>query len=184
VHGEKTEDNYKMTEINNELILTIKRKPNWLILPLAGLWTLGWIGMIGTIIYGLATDPDKLDGELILFMTFFFLAGLFVLKIFLWHLRGQEKITVNSKELIIEKIGTILTIPRKYEIEQIDYISNTERPTTPKWIKFWGLGGGQIEFVYLGQTKYFGQTLTVIEATKIIEKIKGRLKTTTRQQTI
>ena len=169
-----------MTETNNKLILTIKKQPNWFILYLTGIWTLGWIAMTGAIIYGLATDPDKLDGEIILFMTLFFLAGLFALKIFLWHLRGQEKITVDSKELIIERIGTILTIPSKYEIELIDNISNTERSTTPNWIKFLGVGGGQIEFVYLGQTKYFGQTLTVMEATKIIEKINERLKTTTR----
>jgi len=171
-----------MTETNKKLILTIKRKPNWLILPLTGLWSLGWFGLIGTIAFGLATDPNKLDGEIVLFMSFFFLAGLFVLKIFLWHLRGKEKITVDEKELKIEKLGTILTMPRKYEIDQIDYISNTEREKTANWIKFWGLGGGKIEFTYLGQTKYFGQTLTTTEATKIIEQIKEKLKTTTRQQ--
>lgn len=135
---------------------------------------------MGTVIYGLATNPEKLDGGIILFMTFFFLAGLFVLKIFLWHLRGQEKITVDDRELRIDKVGTILTMARKYEIDQIDYISITERPTTPKWIKFWGLGGGQVEFVHLGQTKYFGQTLTASDATKIIEKLKEKLKATKR----
>ncbi len=175
-----TTSDYNMSDTDNQLVLTIKRKPNWLILSITGLWTLGWLGITGTIIYGLATDPDKLDGEIALFMTFFFLAGLFVLKIFLWHLRGQEKITIDDKEFRIDKVGTILTIPRKYEVDQIDYISNTERPTTPKWIKFWGLGGGQIEFVYLGQTKYFGQTLKVKEATKIIDEMKEKLKATTR----
>jgi len=173
-----------MSKTDEKLILKIKRKPNWLILPLTGLWTLGWFCIFGTFVYGLSTDPDKLDGELILFLTFFFIAGLFVLKIFLWHLRGQEKITVDEQEIKIEKLGTILTMPRQYEIDQIDYISNTERETTANWIKFWGLGGGKIEFVYLGQTKYFGQTLTTTEATKIIEQIKEKLKTTTRQHVV
>lgn len=63
-------------------------------------------------------------------------------------------------------------MPWKYKIDQIECVSNTKRPTTPKWIIFWGLGGGQIEFEYLGQTKYFGQTLTAKEAIKIIDKLK------------
>lgn len=178
MHGKMTTDNYKITNADNQLILTIKRKPNWIILSLTGVWTLGWLGIVGTIVYGFATDPDKLDGGIMLFMTFFFLFALFMVKVFLWHLRGQEIITLDDKELRIDKVGTILTMPRKYEIDQIDNISNTERPTALKWIKFLGLGGGQIEFVYLGQTKYFGQTLTVSDATKIIEKIKEKLKAT------
>jgi hypothetical protein len=175
-----TTKNYNITYSDNTLVVTMKRKPNWLILPMTGLWILGWIGILLTIIYGLITDSDKLDGEIILFMTFSFFTGLFVLRIFLWHLSGVEKITIDNKELRIEKLGTILTIPSKFEIEQIEYISNTERPPTPRWIKFWGLGGGQIEFVYLGQTKYFGQSLTFEEATKIIESMKEKLKNTTR----
>ena len=89
-----------MSKTDEKLILKIKRKPNWLILPLTGLWTLGWFCIFGTFVYGLSTDPDKLDGELILFLTFFFIAGLFVLKIFLWHLRGQEKITVDRNNFV------------------------------------------------------------------------------------
>jgi hypothetical protein len=171
--------NINITEIDGQLIMTLKRKPNWFILPLTGIYALGWIGMLGVIIYGLVTDPEKLDGEIILFTTLFFIAGLFILKIFLWHLRGHEKITVDRKELRIDRLGTILTIPRKYEIDQIETITNTENPTTPRWMVFWGLAGGQIEFVYLGQTKYFGQTLTATEATKIIEKLKDKIIITT-----
>ena len=43
-------------------------------------------------------------------------------------------------------------------------------------MKFWGLAGGQIELVYYGQTKYFGQTLTVKEATDTIKRIKEKIK--------
>jgi len=139
---------------------------------------------MGTVIYGLATAIDKLGGEIILFMTFFFIVGLFVLKIFFWHLRGQEKLTLDERELIIDKIGTILTILRKFETNQLDIFSLTDNPTTPKWIKFWGLGGGQIQFDYLGQLKYFGQTLTKTDTNRIIDKLNEKIKTTTRQQSV
>lgn len=86
MHGKMKTSNYKITNIDNQLILTLKRNPNWLILSMTGLWTVGWFGIIATIIYGLATDFDKLDGEIALFMAFFFLVGLIILKIFLWHL--------------------------------------------------------------------------------------------------
>ena len=170
----------QMSEVDKKLVLTIKREPDWVVLLFTGIWLLIWLGITGTIIFGLVTDPDMFDDGIMLFMTIFFLGGLFFLKIFLWHLRGKEIITIDDKELRIDKVGTILSFPSIFEIDQIDYISNTEKPMTPKWIKFWGLGGGQIEFVFLGQTKYFGQTLSVSEATKVIEQIKEKMKTTTR----
>lgn len=171
---------YKMTQKDNHLVFTINREPNLFILLLSGLWSLGWVGLMVPLVYGLSTDTDKLDAEIILFLTFFFLAGLFALKTFLWHLRGQEKVTFDDKELKIEKLGTILTTLRKFETQELDGFSLTEKPTTPMWIKFWGLGGGQIQFNYLGQTKYFGQTLTKNDANIIISKLNDRLKTTNR----
>jgi hypothetical protein len=107
----------------------------------------------------------------------FGLAGLFISRVFLWHLRGHEIVRLTDNELVIEKKGTFLSIPRRFELINIEYISNTEKPTTPKWVKFWGLSGGKIEFVYLGQTKYFGQTIDFANANKIIEDIKKKIKT-------
>lgn len=134
----------------------------------------------GTIIFGLITDTDKLHGEIILFISFFFIVGIFVFNIFLWHLKGKEKVSLSDKELIVEKLGTIFTSKRKYDIQDIDVFSLTEKPTTPFFIRFWGLGGGQIQFNYFGQFKYFGQTLTGNDAKTIINKLNNKLKTTTR----
>ena len=169
-----------MVKKDEHLVLTIKRKPNWFILFLTGLWTLVWTAILGTVIYGLSTDTDKIDAELVIFMTFFFIAGLFVIKVFLWHIKGQEKITLDNNELKIEKLGTILTIPKKFETRELDSFSLTDKPTTLKWIKFWGLGGGQVQFNYMGQYKYFGQSLTIKEAKTLIDNLNDRLKTTNR----
>ena len=171
---------YHMTQGKNQFTLTIKRKPNWYILILTGIWSVGWVGMIGTVVYGLSTDIDKIDAEIISFMTFYFLAGLFVVRTFLWHLRGHERVTLDNKELKIEKRGTILTRIRKFEVTEIEAFSLTEHPTTPRWIKLWGLSGGIVQFSYLGQNKYFGQTLNKNEATSIIDKLNHRLRTTNR----
>ena len=172
-----TKDKFKITGADNLFVLTMKRKPNWFMLLLTGVWVFGLIGITATVIYGLLTDSDKLDGDIVLFMALFILIGLFVLKIFLWHLRGKEKIVIKGKELWIIKVGTILTIPKKYEISLIDNFTVTDRPTTPHWIRFWGLGGGRIQFDYLDQIKYFGQTLTKNEAIQIIDKLNKKIST-------
>lgn len=169
-----------MTHVENQCIITIKRKPNWFILLLTGMWSVGWAGMVGTVVYGLLTNIDYIDGEIISFMMLYILGGLFILRIFLWHLRGHEKVTLDDKQLRIEKLGTILTTVRRFEVSELDLFSLTDNPTTPGWIKFWGLGGGAIQFPYLGQNKYFGQTLTKNEANSIIAQLNDRLKTTNR----
>ena len=168
-------DNYHIIETDNQLKITITKKANLFILFLTGLWLINWSAMISIIIYGIITNPEKLDGEIIFILIMLFLAGLFVLKIFLWHLKGKEIVTINNCELIIKKTGTILTFSSKYNIDYIDTICNTEKSTTPKWIKNLGLGGGQIEFIYLEDRKYFGQSLNVSDASKIIRKIKEKI---------
>jgi len=141
---------------------------------MTGLWLIIWLAMISIIIYGIITDPKKLGDEIIFIIIIMFLAGLFVLKIFLWHLNGKEIVTINDSELIIKKVGTILTFPSKYKIDYIDNISNTEKSTTPKWIKILGLGGGQIEFIYLENRKYFGQSLNALDTSTITQKINEK----------
>ncbi len=159
-----------------EQTFIIRRKPNWFVLILTGLWSLGWFGLFLTIVYGFITDPDKIDGELILFMLIFLVAGLFIFKIFLWQLRGQERITLSDKELIIRKKGTFLTVPRRFELETIESVSDTMQSKIPGWMIFWGLGGGVIEIVYLGNAKYFGQTISKEQSKAIIEAIKEKIK--------
>lgn len=162
----------------------IKKKQNWFILFLTGVWLIVWFGIFTTVLYGLATDTDKLDEEIVIFTTFFFIAAIFVFKIFLWHLRGKEKIVLNDNELKIEKLGTIFTFSQKYELHLIENLSLTSIPTTPLWIRIWGLGGGQIKFEYLGQNKYFGQSLNREEASVIIKDLNNFQKDYTNSQNI
>jgi hypothetical protein len=171
----KLAKNYQINEDEKGLVFTIRIKPNGRVVFLTGLWLLGYSILLVTVLIGLINDPDKLDADLLVFMFFFSLMGLFFLKILLWQLKGKERISLDGNEIKIEKLGTLFTYPRTFEIEQVEGIANTIAATTPNWIKFWGLGGGQIQMTYGGQVKYFGQTLSTSEATEIIEKIKVRL---------
>lgn len=166
---------YSMTESENQLVIALKRRPNWLILFLTGFWLQGWIAIAGTFTYGIITDSEKVDGELLFILFIFMFTGIFILKIFLWHLRGKEIITLNNIQLKIARTGTILTIPATFEIGDIENISVGEISTIPLWIRFWGFGGGKIKFEYLGRSRYFGQTLNNYESQIILEKLKERL---------
>jgi hypothetical protein len=117
----------------------IKKKPNWFVLVLTGFWSIGWVGIMITVTFGLLSSPQKIDGELMLILGFFLFAGTFVLKIFLWHLKGREQITITEQELIITKKGTIFTIPRRFELFEINKIciANTNRPL--RWTYLWDL---------------------------------------------
>jgi hypothetical protein len=170
-------ESYKIIKDDSEVVFIIKRRPNWLILVTAGLWSIGWFGMILTIAYGLITNPAKLDIVILSFILFFCLGGLLIVKIFLWHLRGKEKITLTEKELQINKTGSILSFPAVVKIKSIQRISITTNPALPRWMIFWGLAGGKIEIICDERSKYFGQTLTVIEASQIIESIKSKIVT-------
>lgn len=165
-------ENYQIIETDKELNIIIKKKPNWLVLIMTGLWLIHWVVIITIIFYGIITDPEKFDEELFFAIFIMIVVGLLILKIFLWNLKGKEIVTINNNELIIKKAGTILSFPSKYRIDYLENISITENATTPKWIKTMGLGGGQIEFIYLDNIKYFGQSLNDMDSSKIIQKMK------------
>lgn len=152
----------------------IKKKPNWFVLVLTGFWSIGWVGIMITVTFGLIINPQKIDGEPIIILGFFLFVGTFVLNIFLWHLKGREQITITEQELIIEKKGTLFTIPRRFELFEINKIriANTNRPT--RWTDLWGLSGGNIEILYFRQKKYFGQSIEKEQARELIQQVETK----------
>ncbi|MFB1012497.1 MAG: hypothetical protein QMC68_01990 [Bacteroidia bacterium] len=152
----------------------IKKKPNWFVLVLTGFGSIGWVGIMITVTFGLLSSPQKIDGEFMLILGFFLFAGTFVLKIFLWHLKGREQITITEQELIIAKKGTIFTIPRRFELFEINKIciANTNRPL--RWTYLWGLSGGNIEILYFHQKKYFGQSIEKEQAKELIQQLETK----------
>jgi len=164
---------------HNNLVVTLKREANYLILFLTGAWSLGWASITLTILYGLATNPEKIDGELVIFITLILLVGVFVLKYFLWHLNGKEKIELSSHEMIIEKLGTILTSKNRYELSQIDNFRVVTKQTSPLILRMYGVTGGQVHFGYYGKTKVFGQTVSKKEAQNLVDVLNENLPSST-----
>lgn len=154
------------------LSITLKRKRSWFIGLFHGLWTLGVWVMFGVIAYGCITD-DRL--EPLLYMLPFFFASLFTLKSCLWLLRGKEIITVDDDHLHIRKAGTILTIPARFAVRDINDIKFASKDQTPTILKMYGVAVGRISFDYKGSKKYFGQTLGKEKALKAIELINQEL---------
>ena len=166
---------YLPTQSGNKNILILKRKTNWSIVCFIGIWLIGWLGIVATFTFGLIEDAEKRDGEVFFNLIIIFLVGLWIVKTFLWLLRGKEQITIDENYFTIEKLGTIFTSSRKYEISLIDNFCLAKYQTSPWWYRLFGFGGGQITFDYLEQKKYFGQTLSSTEANEIIAQLKEHL---------
>ena len=164
----------------DDLEILIRRKPNWIVLLLTGLWALAFIGIIVTLIYA-QIEEKRIEAELNLFLILFLIIWFFVVKIFFWHLKGKEKITLDKDEFRIEKLGTILSGIRKFETSLIGNFRQTKKHSTPWVMRFYGISGGQVTFNYWERSKYFGQTLTLQESTKLIELINEKLKNYAQQ---
>jgi hypothetical protein len=164
----------EIIENERELTILIPRTGNWVVIVTTGAWSFVWIGSLYNIIRGemLFRDPG-----FTIFIVMFSLTCLFVLKTFLWHLRGVEKIILDQNHLKISKLGTFLTSTRKFETNLIDDFRFTEEDNVARWIKLYGFAGGKIAFDHWERPEYFGQTVSEKEAKLIASRINERLKT-------
>jgi len=170
-----------MTDKNIEFVIFLKKKSKW-----KNLFSTG-IAMLVLPVFGykIITElfPEKfgMDGiTLALLLCFFLFFEIFLIKIFLWLYRGQEKITINTNTLKIEKIGSILDFPTTYKLEKIRTFSLAEKKPLQDFFNRSDLSGGEIQFVYFGETIKFGQSLTRIEAEEIIRQLNKEKETTNR----
>jgi hypothetical protein len=163
--------------VNNEdrLEIDIKRNTSFNVILFISVLTIGFVGIIVTMIYELIRAPYKLDEKMVITLIISVLIGLFLCKLFLWNLRGKEKIIIQDNQLVIRKTGTLLSVNRKYELSLVDNFSLAKESPYPWWMKMYGIAGGQIKFSYLGEARYFGQTLSPTQAQEIIELIQTRI---------
>ena len=165
-----------MMDFNKSNIIILKRKPSWLIVIYLGFWLIGWIAILLTITFGLIMNPDKFDLVIGLLMLVFSLSSLLIIKIFLWNLRGKEKLIITKDEFIIEKLGTFFTKPGKFQLDKMSEFSYAEQKFFSVRNNMWGLFGGNIEFKYLGKTILFGQNLNQKKAIQIIDQLNSIVK--------
>lgn len=160
---------------NNRTIIIIPRNGNLFIILLTGCWFL-------FLLYGFYLQFSDgflfIDTEAIILNLVFLVVGLIVLKTFLWHVRGKEKITLDSEILKIEKLGTFLTFPRKYETNLIDRFEIEQKEIGTWWSRLYGFSGGRIFFNYWENPKHFAQTISKLEAKELVEILMVALKAT------
>jgi hypothetical protein len=171
----------QLIENEEELIICISKNPNWSILILTGIWLTGLLGMLSIFLYDFIITR-RIESDIILFLSFFIFVGLFVLKAFLWNLRGKEKISLNNKELKIEHLGTVLSYASKYDMNFIGGFEEATKVKIPWLIKIYGFAGGQIQFRYWEQIRYFGQSLETNEIDNIVNTLNDKLKRFTKKQ--
>jgi hypothetical protein len=168
----------EIIENQKELTILIPRTGHWLVIVMTGGWCLMWLYML----YLMGADGMFFrDAEFMWYTGAFSLVWIFVLKTFLWHVRGKEKITMDKEYLRIGRLGTFLTATRKFELHLIDDFKFTEINNIPGWSKLYGFAGGKISFDYWQRPEFFGQTLGKKDAREIVTRLNDRLKNYAQQ---
>lgn len=164
----------KTISTENKLTIIIPHNGSWSVILLTGAWCLIWI----IIFYSLAAEGVLFSGAGFAWHILgFFLLWLLVLRTFLWHVRGKEKVTLDENHLKIERLGTFLAPTRKFEVRFIDEFRFADTHDSSWWMERYGFAGGQISFNYWERTENFGQSATREEAIEIAAHLNESLKT-------
>ena len=170
-----------MTDTKEDIVILIKKRPDWFVLITSLLWIIFTPIMAIYFVIQIYTENMPIDSLAKIFFPIFYVIGeIYIIKVFLWHYRGQEKITLTTEILKIEKKGSILNFPDTYKIEKIKNISLAKKNWLENKTNVYKLSGGEIQFLYFGEIIKFGQTLKLEEAKKIISQLNQEIKTTNR----
>lgn len=117
------------------------------------------------------------------FITFWLIGwsagGLVIIFLLLWGYFGQERLEINSRELLFEK--TIFGVGQKKRL-QISQVKNfryeniNESMFGGSRLGFWGLGPGKVKFDYGMKTYSFGLAADDAEANHIAEYLTNRIE--------
>ena len=173
----KTHDRkLNMTNRNDELVIHIKSRPDWKAIIVFGTFLVIIPILFGQEIYKLGVGKNKLDGiSLTFIIAAISIVYIGLLQRFLWLLRGQEKLTINNHELIIEKLGAMLSNSETYKLEKIKAFTLTKKNFIYSFKKYHGERVGEIQFEYFGNFIKFGETLTQEEAVEIIKQLNDKI---------
>jgi len=154
------------------VLYELRKKGNNVLLGFLAIGLLGWVVMVYVLGYGLLTKAHRLkDLGSVLFILI--LAGLFIMRIWLWHLRGVEILSAYADRIEFSKRGSFGYFVRRVSINEVDRIYAHEDVSTPQWIKWWGFAGGTLAIKYLGRTILIGQDLSAARATEIASELKA-----------
>lgn len=148
----------------------LRKHGNMALIAFLPVWLVGAALMSGMLLYGQVTEPAKYP-ELWLLLAGILAVSTFVLRIWLWHLRGKEVVSAYRLHIDIERRGSFLYPPRSIAVDEIDAIGTAISNETPRWIRWWGLSGGRVRIAYLGRSVLFGQDLPQKMAEDIVQEL-------------
>jgi len=164
---------------NEEKKVTIinKIEPRWENVILIGIWLTGIFVFFLFIVYGFILEPDKISigSELILFFIPFILVGIKFFQILLWNARGVEQISIDSQELKVERLGTVLCPPKVFNLLDIKNIHTTDNDPYSLFSKYnWNTNEGKVAFKYMYQNEQMGVELNIVDAEDLVEVLKEK----------
>ena len=174
-----------ITETLRGTQIRIPKERNWFIICFMGFWLLAWsAGIVFStgIGLGIAFSGDASGGvPTLIFSGIGIVAGLFVVRAFIWLLIGEEVITLEAGSLSIKNKGDFFSKIKTYDLNEVKKVRIQEIE-----IPNWGFGQstsvqtintnttGTIRFDYGMKTIKFGDKLHEAEARKILDHLKEK----------
>lgn len=171
--------------------ISIPARRNWLVLAFLLFWLCGWfvgllfvIGFAAGSAFGALHDGPT-DGPpaifLLVWLVFWAAAGLFIMRIVWWQLRGHELITVSNGTLTLAKSGLLFHRPKTYDLSEVRYLRVQEDPLAAffggfaSYRSFGAFGdAGSLRFDYGLKTVKLGVSLDEAEARYLIQRLHER----------
>jgi hypothetical protein len=146
------------------LKITLPGRRNWLPLSLFSAAMVAWVGMLGWIIYYLATERGLggvLIALLLLWLAVWVWFGRFLWSWWQYYAADRELLFINREQLIVRRPVSILGITDNYDMRYVSPFYYSEKHHCSA-------------FDYAFQHVYFGHHLTAVEAEKLIADLNQR----------
>lgn len=171
----------KIDKSSGGLRISIPSKKNWFGLLFGTAWLGGWYFGFKSAITTISFDSNEFgaDGFMTFWLIGWTIGGLAIIIFLLWGYFGQEKIKVDSGEMLFEKTIFGIGLKKRFEANEIKNF-RTEKTETgifgKNGLAFWGLGPGQIKFDYGLKTFSFGLGVDDSEANYLVELLSNHFK--------
>ena len=145
------------------LKVTLPERRNWLSFSIFSVALLGWVGMLGWIVYFLATERAI---HIVLFLLLLGWLGIWLwFGRFLWtrwqyYAADREILFINAEQLIVRRPVSILGITDNYDMRYVSPFYFSDKHNCPA-------------FDYAFQHVYFGHHLTADEVQQLIAKLNA-----------
>jgi len=172
--------NIRFVETSAKKEISIPSDKNWFLVivftPFILIWLLVEFYVIPNFIF---SDLQNISTSLFWFLGWTF-AGLFAIRVWLWHVAGRTSLIVNNKLLTIKRRKDIFSRTKQFELSKIKnlHIQNRDIETSRYYIR--------LNYLYTSKTKSvaFNYDLKVIRAVDWLDESDAAFVITKLNQSI